>query len=258
MSRLDGKTVVVTGAGSGIGKASAKAFAAESARVLVFDLDADTAAATAAEITDAGGRARAIGGDVAKSADVDRAVEEAVSEFGRLDVFMNNAACPLGAPIAETDDELWRRVHSVTLDGVFYGTRAALRVMVPAGSGAIINVTSGAGLAAEPGLGAYGAAKAAVINLTKTAAVEYAAAGVRVNAISPGVIETPPLLAWTDQMPGGLEGFVAQLPNRRMGRPEEIAAVAVFLASDEASYVNGSVLVVDGGVAARLASPKPA
>lgn len=254
--RLEGKVAVVTGAGSGIGRATALRFAREGAAVVVGDISVDSAGAVAAEISGAGGRAVARKVDVAVSAEVDALVEEAVARYGRIDILMNNAAAPHGAPVAQTTDADWRRVMSVTLDGVFYGVRAALVKMTAQGSGSILNISSGAGLGGEVMLGAYGAAKAAVINLTKTAAVENAALGVRVNCICPGPIATPPLHAWLGAIPGGTEHFSRQIPAKRIGEPEEIAAVATFLASDEASYVTGAVVVADGGVNARTATPR--
>jgi meso-butanediol dehydrogenase/(S,S)-butanediol dehydrogenase/diacetyl reductase len=143
----------------------------------------------------------------------------------------------------------------VTLDGTFFGTRAALAAMAKQGSGSIINISSGAALGGEPGLAAYGAAKAAVVNLTQTAAVENGPLGIRVNAILPGPIETPPLLAFVEAT-GGREAWARQIPARRLGRPEEMAAVALFLATDESSYISGAAIVADGGIAARTSAPR--
>lgn len=254
--RLEGKVAIVTGGGSGIGRATALRFGREGAAVVVADVAGAAAEAVAAVIVAAGGRATGCTVDVSSSAAVDAMVDGAVARYGRLDILMNNAAAPHGAPVAATSDADWRRVMGVTLDGVFYGVRAALRVMAAQGSGSVINISSGAGLGGEVMLGAYGAAKAAVINLTKTAAVENAATGVRVNCICPGPIATPPLKAWLDAIPGGVEHFEKQIPARRIGAPDEIAAVATFLASDEASYVTGAVIVADGGVNARTATPR--
>ncbi len=253
--RLRGKVALVTGAGSGIGRAIALRFAAEGAALVVNDLVADSAQRVAKEIEAAGGRARAFPADVADPRQVESLVRFATSQFGRLDVLVNNAAAVIPGPVESLRDEDWRRTQSVTLDGVFYGMRAALPIMAAQKSGSIINISSGAAIAGEPGLGAYGAAKAAIVNLTQTAAVENAARGVRINTILPGPIETPPLLAAVEAT-GGRAGWERQIPCGRLGRPEEMAAVALFLASDEASYVHGAAIVADGGVAARTNSPR--
>jgi NAD(P)-dependent dehydrogenase (short-subunit alcohol dehydrogenase family) len=253
--RLASKVAIVTGAGSGIGRAVALRFAAEGARVVVNDVVADAAQRVAKEIEAAGGTALPCPGDVSDSNQVEALVRAATSRFGRLDVLVNNAAAVVPGPVEAISDADWKRTQSVTLDGVFFGIRAALPVMAAQGGGSIINVSSGAAVAGEPGLGAYGAAKAAVVNLTKTAAVENAARGVRVNCILPGPIETPPLLAAVEAT-GGRAGWERQIPCGRLGKPEEMAAVALFLASDEASYVHGAAIVADGGVAARTNSPR--
>jgi meso-butanediol dehydrogenase/(S,S)-butanediol dehydrogenase/diacetyl reductase len=253
--RLRGKVAIVTGAGSGIGRATALLFAAEGAKLVVNDLNAEAATRVAKEIEAAGGIAASFPADVADPRQVEALVREATSRFGRLDVLVNNAAAVIPGPLESISDADWRRTQAVTLDGVFYGMRAALPVMAAQGGGAIINIASGAAIAGEPGLAAYGAAKAAVVNLTKTAAVENAARGVRVNTILPGPIATPPLLAAVEAT-GGRAGWERQIPCGRLGTPEEMAAVALFLASDEASYVHGAAIVADGGVAARTNSPR--
>jgi NAD(P)-dependent dehydrogenase (short-subunit alcohol dehydrogenase family) len=152
-------------------------------------------------------------------------------------------------------DELWRAVFAVTLDATFFGIRAAIPVMAAQGGGSIINTSSAAGLGGVASLAAYGTAKAGVIALTKTAALETAARRIRVNTICPGSIDTPPLGAFVDSLPGGRAAFERGIPARRIGLPDEIASVALFLASDESSYVTGAVLVADGGVAAMLGAP---
>jgi len=253
--RLQGKVAIVTGAGSGIGRATAKRFAAEGAKLVVNDLDAEAATRVAKEIEAAGGIAAAFPADVADPRQVEALIREATSRFGRLDVLVNNAAAVLPGPLESISDADWRRTQAVTLDGVFFGIRAALPVMAAQGGGSIINIASGAAVAGEPGLAAYGAAKAAVVNLTKTASVENAARGVRVNTILPGPIATPPLLAAVEAT-GGRAGWERQIPCGRLGKPEEMAAVALFLASDDASYVHGAAIIADGGVAARTNSPR--
>ena len=254
--RLEGRIAIVTGAGSGIGRASAKKMASEGAVVVVNDINPETAARTVAEILAAGGRAEAAFGDVTIRTDVDTLIDGAVERHGRLDIVHNNAGGGTTVPILDMTDEHFIGDIELNLHSVFFGIRAALRVMVPQGAGSIISTSSGAGLGAVPGLAAYGSAKAAVIMLTRCAAVEYAHTGVRINAIAPGSMGTPAFGQWLDSMPVGLAGYEAQIPQNRLGRPEEIADAAAWLASDESSYVNGAVIPVDGGCWAKLASPK--
>ncbi len=254
--RLRGRACAVTGAGAGIGRACALRVAAEGGRVLVTDLRPEAAERVAGEIRGAGGEALALGCDVTRSAEVDAAAARCAAHFGALDAWINNAANPAGGAIDRLADADWRAVQAGTLDGTFFGLRAALRLMLPRGRGAIVNISSGAGIGAELGLAAYGAAKAGVQSLTRNAALEYAGAGIRVNCIAPGPIDTQALGGWLASFPGGRAGFEAQLPQRRLGRPDEIAAMAAFLLSDDASYVNGAVIAVDGAVSARLASPR--
>ena len=256
-SLLENHAVVITGAGSGIGRATAYACAAEGAAVLAADIDEKTGAETAQAIEAAGGRAIARLGDVADPAACDRFAADCSAAFGRLTGWVNNAAYTAAALLAETSDEEWLQVQSVTLGGVFHGCRSAVKSMLDSGGGAIVNISSGAGLAAEPLLSAYGAAKAGVIALTRSTAVEYAAAGIRANCIAPGPIDTPGMSDWADAFPGGRSAFEAQVPQQRLGRPEEIAWAVVFLLSSRASYVNGTVMEVDGGIRARLAGPRP-
>jgi NAD(P)-dependent dehydrogenase (short-subunit alcohol dehydrogenase family) len=249
--QLDGRVAIVTGAGSGIGRAAAVRFAAEGARVLVNDIDGATAEATVALITDAGGTAHAHPADVTSSAAVDALVDAAVERFGRLDVLHNNAGYGRPGLVADTDDALFNEMMRVNLHATMYGTRAALRHMIPQGSGAIINTASNAGLGSAQDRAAYGTAKAAVINLTRSTAVENGRYGIRANAICPGPIQTPAFVRFAPD----LDFYAAQIPMRRLGRPEDIAAVALFLASDDAAYVSGVAISVDGAMQARLPSP---
>ena len=256
-SLLENHAVVITGAGSGIGRATAYACAAEGAAILAADITPETAEETARTIEAAGGRAIARMGDVADPAACDLFASECSDTLGRLTGWVNNAAYTAAAPLTETSNEDWLKVQSVTLGGVFHGCRSAIRSMVKSGGGSIVNISSGAGLAAEPLLSAYGAAKAGVIALTQSTAVEYAASGIRANCIAPGPIDTPGMSDWADAFPGGRSAFEAQVPQQRLGRPEEIAWAVVFLLSPRASYVNGTCLEVDGGIRARLAGPRP-
>ncbi|MGD9598250.1 MAG: SDR family NAD(P)-dependent oxidoreductase [Steroidobacteraceae bacterium] len=245
---LEGKTAIVTGAGSGIGAAIARRLAAAGAQVIAADLRIEAAAALAAEVKGI----TAQGCDVTRAGDVDALVAAVVERHGRLDVMVNNVGQSIAGWLQDTTDEDWQRVLAVTLSSTFHGVRAALRAMLPKRSGSIINISSGAGFGGSPGLAAYGAAKAGVNNLTQSAAVENARSGVRINAIAPGAIETPAILAWARSLPGGLPAYEATLLPGRFGRPEEIAAVAVFLASDAASFVNGAIIPVDGAASARM------
>jgi NAD(P)-dependent dehydrogenase (short-subunit alcohol dehydrogenase family) len=253
--RLEGKVAAITGAASGIGRATALRFAAEGARVVASDRDEAGLAALVAEIESAGGQARGCAGDVTERGVLDRVVATALRAFERLDVLHGNAGGAFPTPLEETDDARFRADLALNLDAIWYGMKAALRAMVPQRSGSILTTSSGAALGAVAGLGPYGAAKAGVIALTRSVALEYGPLGIRANVICPGPIATPQMLAWLDSLPGGRESYGSHIPLRRMGTPDEIASAAVFLASDEASYVSGAVLAVDGAVSAVLAAP---
>jgi len=255
--RLRDKVAIITGSGRGIGRACALRFAREGASVVVCDLDADTARETTRAIVAAGGIAICQPADVTDSAQVDALVERAVSEYGRLDIMFNNAGGALPEVTDEVSDEKYREVIALNLDGVFFGTRAALRVMLRQQSGCILTTTSGAGLGAVRGLATYGMAKAGVINLAKNVADEYGPQGIRANVISPGPIASEGLLAYLASSPGLKERMEEGVPVRRLGTPEDIANTALFLASDEASYVTGVVVPVDGGIASKYPTPLP-
>ena len=249
--RLAGKRAIITGAGSGIGRASAQLFAAEGARVLAADTNAAAVAETVAAITKAGGTAQAAEADAGAEDDVKGLVARALAVWGGLDVFYANAGISGGrVPLFEQPLALWQEVLRVNLIGPFLAIKHAGPVMVRQGSGSIVCTASVAGLRANAGGSPYAASKAGVISLVQTAANELYGTGVRVNAICPGLIETGMTKPLFDGARArGSERKIGQLnPLRRYGEPREIAAVALFLASDEASYVNGQAYAVDGGL----------
>jgi NAD(P)-dependent dehydrogenase (short-subunit alcohol dehydrogenase family) len=238
--------VVVTGAGRGIGRAIAVAFGAAGASVVVLDVDG----AAANETASLAGNATAVQGDVTVEKDMERAVGVAVDEYGGLDWAVNNAGITLHRKLraAEITEEQWRRVIEVDLTGVFLGMRAEIPAMLARGGGAIVNVSSVAGLVGSSAAdAAYSAAKHGIIGLTKTAALDYATAGIRVNAICPGPVNTA-MVADATHM-GSF--FQTAAPMERMAEPDEIAAAAVWLCSEAASFVTGAALPVDGGYVAR-------
>lgn len=253
---IEGKIAVVTGAGAGIGRATALKLAEAGAKLIVNDIDAEGAAATVELIRAAGSSAAAVIADVSVRAQTFELMAQALARYGDLDIVVNNAAAVLYAPLIDMDEDTWQRTLQGTLSSAFYGTQAALRIMVERGKGAIVNISSGAALSGEPGLAAYSAAKAGVINLSKTAAAEHAQHGIRINAILPGATATRGLLAGVDASPYPAEEWTKQIPSRRFGQPEEIAGAVLFLVSPLSSYVNGATLVVDGGVSARTAAPR--
>lgn len=244
-----GKTALVTGAGSGIGEAIALQLGQAGALVVVADLDAAKAATVADRIVAAGGQAVPGAGDVANPDVVQSLIAEAVAAGGKLDLLVNNAG--IGGPLAPLGDyplDGWRRLMDVNLDAVFYGMRFAIPEMLKAGGGAIVNMASILGSVGFANAGAYVAAKHALLGLTKVAALEYAAKNIRVNCIGPAFIDTPLLAALP---PGAKEALVAAHPVGRLGVADDVAALTLFLLSDQARFINGSYHLTDGGYCAQ-------
>jgi NAD(P)-dependent dehydrogenase (short-subunit alcohol dehydrogenase family) len=250
MGRLSGRSAVITGAASGIGRAAARIFAAEGANLIIADR-ADGVNVTAKEIADAGGKAIPLTGDAGDDAFVKSLVDRAIAEYGTIDIFWANAGISGGfAPLHEQTADYWAEILRVNLIGPFLAVKHASAAMIPNGKGSIICTASVAGIRSGAGGPAYSASKAGVISLVKTACNELYGTGIRVNAIAPGLIETgmtKPIFEGARAR--GNEDKIGQLnPTTRYGVPEEIARAGLFLASDDASYVNGQTLPVDGGL----------
>jgi meso-butanediol dehydrogenase / (S,S)-butanediol dehydrogenase / diacetyl reductase len=254
MGKLDGKTALITGSGTGIGAAMARLFAAEGAHVVVSGDREPSLVETADAICSAGGRAETRVCDVTDEAAFAAMLAGIDRERGRLDILVNNAFRMTAEPIATMSTKAWRDSFTVALDAVFFGTRAVLPLMAGKGGGAILNISSTAGHAALHSLAGYSSAKAALESFTRVAAIEGAAGGVRVNSLAPGCIGTPGTLAAfpTEQ---ARRAMFRLIPLGRFGEPEEIAKAALFLVSDDASFVTGTCLVVDGGQRASLGAP---
>ena len=249
--RLDGRTALVTGGGGALGTAMALGLTSAGASVALADRDLAAAEATAEKVRDAGGDALAIDVDVTDEAAVVAAVDRAVDRWGRLDVLINSAGIGARGPAADYALDRFEQVLSINLTGTFLFCRAAGRVMLEAGDGRIVNIASIAGLVGYQGNPAYLASKGGVIQLTRALAVEWAERGVRVNAIAPGVIETPMVARQVEREPEFYVEFRKKHPVGRFGTPEEMVGPALFLCSDASSFVTGHVLVADGGYTAQ-------
>ena len=254
MRRLEGKRAVVTGAGSGIGRAIAVRLADEGARVVLADVDEGAAEAVAAEIGEAGGEALAQKTDVTKAADMEALVGRAVDAWGGLDVMVNNAGVGVAGTAPVTGEDDYDFVMDVAVRGTFLGMKYAIPAIRDSGGGSVVNMSSVAALVGIPDRAVYSAAKGAVLAITRAAAIDHVGEGVRVNAIAPGTVDTP----WIGRITSGYDdpeearaNMQARQPHGRFVTPEEIAAMAAYLASDEAGSVIGACMVVDGGVTAR-------
>lgn len=258
MGRLDGRVAIVTGGGGSMGREAALLFAAEGARVVVADSDEPAALRTTSEVRAAGGAVAARVVDVTRPAEVQAMVDFAVQTFGGLHVLHNNAGILPGddAGLLDTPETTWHRVLEVNLTGVWLGCRAAVPAMLRSGGGAIVNVASMVALlgSATPQV-AYTASKGGVLALTREVAVEYARRGIRVNALCPGPIDTPLLAELLADRQQRQRRFV-HIPMGRLGRPEELARAALFLACDDSSFMTGAALVVDGGITAAYVTPE--
>ena len=254
MARVQDKVYIVTGAGSGIGRATALRLAEEGGKVLCVDQNLETVRETAADIARVGYSAEPFQADVSDSAQVQAFVDAALERWGKLDVLVNNAGVNIPGVLHEVLDETIELILNVNVKGAIYGCRAALRPMLEQGSGSIVNISSVNGLVSEPFLSVYSASKGAVVMLTRGVALDYAQQGIRCNCICPGWVDTPINYAHAEMM-GGLEKIYANIssfqPIGRPGQPREIAHLALFLASDEASFMTGSVIAADGGMTAQ-------
>jgi len=256
--RLEGKVALITGAGSGIGREAALLFAREGASVVVAEVADDAGRKTAADIEEAGGRAHFVHADVSRGDDCRAMVEEAEKTYGRLNVLFNNAGVfpDADGSVLDTDEDTWDFVLRVNLKGIFLGCKYGIPALLRAGGGSIVNTASFVALmgAATPQI-AYTASKGGVLALTREVAIEFARKGIRVNALCPGPVDTP-LLQELFRDPERRARRLVHIPMGRLARADEVAKAALFLASDESSYINGAAFTVDGGITAAYTTPE--
>jgi len=248
---LADQVALITGAASGQGSAAALLFGAQGAKVVIADVNDDGAAETVRMLEERGAEGVAVHADVSSRPDIDRMVDATVERFGRLDVLYNNAAVQMSGRLVDCTEEEWDLTIATNLSAIFWACRAALPALLD-GGGSVINIASTLGLIGSEGYAAYGAAKAGLVLLTRQLAVEYGPA-VRANVIAPGSIDTPRFRKVLEKTPGAaqfVEGLEHTIPVRRLGRAEDVAAIALFLASDQSAYVSGAVIPADGGLAA--------
>lgn len=239
VGRLEGKVALVSGAANGIGAAVARGFASEGARLCLSDIHAENLAVTAKEIEADGGAITTLVGDASDPRFVADWVDQAVDRLGRIDVLYNNVGVSRPGLVGDISDDDWRLQQRLTLDSVFYATRAVLPQMVRQRAGSIVSMSSGAGIGGQYELGGYAAAKAGVINLMETVAMEYGPIGIRANAVTPGPTATAPLLAYLEGQPGGVAAHTRGLDLQRLSQPDEVANTVLWLASDESSNITG-------------------
>ena len=251
MERLKGKTAVVTGAGAGIGEAICLRLAREGATVVAMDRDKDAAEAVAAQAGREGGTAHALGGDVSSSQDCEAVHDWVQAQLGGTHVLCNVAGIVDGGTLVEADEESWRRTMDINMKGTYLMCRLFVPLMIASGGGSIVNISSVAGPFAVRNRGVYSVSKAGLIGLTKSLAADFVREGIRVNAICPGTVETP---SWHERVKNApdpeqaMKSFIARQPMGRVGQPEEIAALAAYLACDESAYMTGQAIAIDGGM----------
>lgn len=246
--KLKGKVAVMSGAAAGIGEASGRLFARHGAKVACIDLDSGRMERVCAAIRSEGHQAEAFTGDVAQNAQVQRIVEEVLARYGRIDVLFNNAGIVVGGKIHEMDEESWDKAFAVNVRSMFLLSRAVIPAFLLRGGGVILNTSSATALRSVANRAAYNASKSAVLSLTRSMAIDYAADKIRVNCLCPGTVDTPYLHERLGESSVVWEQFIARQPLQRLGTPEEIAQAALYLVSDDASFVTGSAFQIDGGM----------